>query len=77
MNDPCSYFHHIDSHSRCIVRSQAPEIITMKPDTNPYTPFSDVYAFGMVMYEMLTMQVRVIVCVHRYIYIYVRVSVCI
>lgn len=32
----------------------APEIIVMKPNTNPYTAASDVYAFGVVLYEVFS-----------------------
>ena len=34
---------------------QAPEVIRMKEE-NPYTPKSDVYAFGICMYELMTSQ---------------------
>eukprot|EP00048_Salpingoeca_helianthica_P018159 m.241038 g.241038 ORF g.241038 m.241038 type:complete len:686 (-) comp23887_c0_seq1:36-2093(-) len=32
----------------------APEILTMKAGTDPYTIYSDVYAYGIVLYEMLS-----------------------
>jgi len=34
---------------------QSPEIIRMK-DKNPYTPKSDIYAFGIVLFELVTGQ---------------------
>lgn len=37
---------------------KAPEIITMKPGTDPYTVFSDVYAFSMYFFSA-----RMYVCV--------------
>ena len=43
---------------RCVNRLlcvQAPEVIRMKDD-NPYTFQADVYAFGIVVYELITGQ---------------------
>ena len=56
---------------------KAPEIITMKPGTDPYTVFSDVYAFSMYFSQLACMCVncvllflfspRKIVTRHRYV----------
>lgn len=56
MFTPSALARHKEALSRCtddVILCQAPEVIRLQ-DKNPYSFQSDVYAFGIVLYELMS-----------------------